>query len=159
MPKIKMNLDEVGNGFTPIPAGTYEAYVYEVEAKTFNSGNSGYKVTFNIADGPYKGRKIFDNLVITPKAYWKLGQFWRAMTGDTGEVEMDTDKFPEFVGTRVELEVKIEKQTYNNEERENNVVKGMNFLGGKVPVDSGDDLTAMLENREPAAAGAEDSPF
>lgn len=158
MPKFKVDLNE--SNFQPIPAGKYEAYVYDIKHTTFNSsGNEGFKITYNIAAGEHKGRRVFDNLVITPKAYWKLGQFWAAVTGDTGVVEVDTDKIPDYVGSRVELEVDVEQQEYKGKEQKRNIVKNVLFLGGKVPVADSDDLAEMLDEREPIAVGDDDVPF
>lgn len=145
MTVIKMNLDDIGGNFEPIPEGEYEAYVFDVEATTFRSGNEGFSVTYNIAKGPHKGRKIYDNIVLTEKAYWKLGQFWRAVTGDTGEVEIDTNDVPSMVGRRVELDIGVEEQAYQGKTRQRNVVKNMYFLGGMA--ETGNDLASALEGR------------
>lgn len=146
MPKIKLNLDEQTDGFQPIPEGEYEAYVFDVEKTEFRSGNDGYKITYNIAEGQYKGRRLWDNLVITPKAYWKLAQFWKAVTGLSGEVEVDTDQLADFVGKRVLVKVGIEQNTYQGKTEDRNVVKSVAFTGGMARPE--DDLTAALESRE-----------
>jgi len=158
MAKIRLNLDDYGNSFEPIPEGEYDAYLYNVEATTFSSGNPGFKLTFKIAEGPYKGRQVFDNLVIKESAYWKLAQFWRAMTGETGVVEVDTDRFTSFVGSRVRLRIAIEEQEYQGETQKRNVVRNMKYIGGTV--NASEDLNDMLFNREPVAVGADDDvPF
>src|SRR5690625_7560963 len=79
--EIKMNLDEINTGFAPIPAGKYEAFVFEVEPRTFRTGSKGFSVTYNIAHPAYQKRKIFDNIVLSEAAMWKLGQFYKAVTG------------------------------------------------------------------------------
>ncbi|PWA11095.1 hypothetical protein DCC39_10375 [Pueribacillus theae] len=157
MAVIKMNLDEINEGFTPIPEGEYEAYVFEVKRKTFNSGNEGFSITYNIAEEPYKKRKIFDNLVITEAAFWKLGQFYKAVTGYSGEVEINTNEFPSFVGKRVRLSIAVEEQTYQGETKERNVVKNVSFIGGSVPI--GVDLMDSLADREGAAISDASTPF
>ena len=157
MAVIKMNLDTINEGFTPIRAGEYEASVFEVEKKTFRSGNKGYAVTYNIAEGPYQGRKIFDNIVLTEAAYWKLGQFYKAVTGQSGEVEIDTNQLPQFVGKRVLLSVKVEEQTYQGETQERNVVSDVSFTGGFAQV--GDDLLGQLSGRDGAVDVDTNSPF
>lgn len=157
MAVIKMNLDTINEGFTPIPEGEYEAYVFEVEKKTFRSGNEGYAVTYNIAEGPYQGRKIFDNIVLTEAAYWKLGQFYKAVTGQSGEVEIDTNQLPQFVGKRVLLSVKVEEQTYQGETQERNVVSDVSFTGGFAQV--GDDLLGQLSGRDGAVEVDSNIPF
>lgn len=147
MPKIKMTLDDYkNNDFSPIPEGEYVAYVYEVEPKRFRTGSEGFSITYNVGEGEYKGRKIFDNIVLTPNARWKLAQFWEAMTGEK-ELEIDTDKLPSFVGRQVIVRVGIDK------ERDQNVVKNLKYHGG-VHKTAQDDLNGYLENREPIATGS-----
>jgi len=49
----------------PVPAGTYLAHITESDVQPLKSGNgTGLKLTYEIIDGPYKGRKIWDNLNI-----------------------------------------------------------------------------------------------
>jgi hypothetical protein len=49
----------------PVPAGTYLAQVIESDIKDLASGNGkGLKLTFEIIDGQYKGRRIWENLNI-----------------------------------------------------------------------------------------------
>ena len=50
---------------SPIPAGNYLAQVIESDIKDLASGNGkGMKLTFEIIDGQYKGRRIWENLNI-----------------------------------------------------------------------------------------------
>ena len=49
----------------PIPAGTYLAHCIESDVAPLKSGNgTGLKMTFEILDGQYKGRRIWENLNI-----------------------------------------------------------------------------------------------
>jgi hypothetical protein len=49
----------------PVPAGTYLAHITESDVQPLKSGNgTGLKLTFEIIDGQYKGRKIWENLNI-----------------------------------------------------------------------------------------------
>jgi hypothetical protein len=49
----------------PVPAGTYLAHITESDVQPLKSGNgTGLKLTYEIIDGQYKGRKIWDNLNI-----------------------------------------------------------------------------------------------
>ena len=49
----------------PIPAGTYLAHCIESDVKPLNSGNgTGLKMTFEVIDGQYKGRRVWENLNI-----------------------------------------------------------------------------------------------
>jgi hypothetical protein len=49
----------------PLPAGTYLAHITESDVQPLKSGNGeGLKLTFEIMDGQFKGRKIWENLNI-----------------------------------------------------------------------------------------------
>ena len=49
----------------PIPAGTYLAHITESDVAPLRSGNgTGLKLTLEIIEGQYKGRKVWDNLNI-----------------------------------------------------------------------------------------------
>ena len=155
--KMKVNLAEENSGFGPIPAGTYQAYVFDVKAKTFSTGSQGFAVQYKIADGPYKGKIIFDNIVLTEAAKFKVIQFFKAVTGaETGNVEIDTDTFPSYVGTKVEINVSLEKSEQYGEQ---NRIKNVKHVGGQYQKDTAD-LNTYLEEREPVTSVADESvPF
>ena len=49
----------------PLPAGVYLAHIVESDVRPLNSGNGeGLKLTFEIIDGQFKGRKVWENLNI-----------------------------------------------------------------------------------------------
>ena len=77
------NASEAGGvDFSPIPEGTYEMIVSEVEIKTFNSGNKGLSVRYTIRDDvdqAGKKRIVFDNLVCTERAMFKFNQVAKAL--------------------------------------------------------------------------------
>lgn len=65
MATINFNANEVEPlaGFDPIPAGKYQAVITESEAKATKNGSGTYlQFTFEIIDGEYKGRKIWERL-------------------------------------------------------------------------------------------------
>lgn len=48
---------------TPIPADTYLCQVTESDLKPLKSGNgTGLSLTLTVLDGPFKGRKVWENL-------------------------------------------------------------------------------------------------
>lgn len=48
-----------GRGFDPIPAGKYLAVITETEMKDTKKGGGQYlQLTFQIIDGPFKGRYV-----------------------------------------------------------------------------------------------------
>ena len=66
------NSVEPNTGFSPLPAGKYLAVITEDEMKETSNGRGRYlRLTFEIVDGEYSGRKIWSNLNLeneNPKA-------------------------------------------------------------------------------------------
>lgn len=156
MVKMKLNLDQSGGNFDPIPQGEYPAYLSNVEFKTFRSGNVGFNLEFTVAEGQYRGRKVFDNLVFVESAGWKLAQFWKAMTGLSGEVEINTEDVPKFVGKKAVIKVDVDSYESNGgEERERNVVKQIKpYLGTQ-----NEDLLDSFMSQPAGAFSDPDLPF
>ena len=51
------------DSFDPLPAGWYNAAITNSEMKPTKAGDGSYlSLTFEVVDGPYKGRKVFTNL-------------------------------------------------------------------------------------------------
>jgi hypothetical protein len=49
----------------PLPAGTYLAHITESDVQPLKSGNGeGLKLTFEVIEGQFKGRKVWENLNI-----------------------------------------------------------------------------------------------
>lgn len=49
----------------PLPAGTYLAHITESDVQPLKSGNGeGLKLTFEIIEGQFKGRRVWENLNI-----------------------------------------------------------------------------------------------
>ena len=90
---IKLDFSNVtGGNFEPIPAGDYTVEIEKVENRTAKSGNEMLSLTFNVMEGEYEGRKIFDLYVLTEKALWKLKDLLVAVGVDTeGMVDLDID--------------------------------------------------------------------
>ena len=94
----------------PVPAGTYEAVLTDVEPRTSQSGNSYWAWTYKITkpEGAHVGRLLWDNTSLLDSAAWKLKQVAEAH-GTTPE-NLDTD---ELIGSsRVRLVVNLEESTY-----------------------------------------------
>lgn len=66
------NTVEPNAGFSPLPAGKYLAVITEDEMKETSNGRGRYlRLTFEIVDGEYSGRRIWTNLNLeneNPKA-------------------------------------------------------------------------------------------
>ncbi len=65
MAKLNFDLNavEAQSDFSPIPAGVYPARIKDVEDKPTKAGNGMYvQLTWEVIDGQYKGRLIWDRL-------------------------------------------------------------------------------------------------
>jgi hypothetical protein len=60
------DVEPADNDFTPLPVGDYKMVVTESELKETksNPNNKYLKFTFEVIDGKYKGRKVFENMNI-----------------------------------------------------------------------------------------------
>ena len=117
--------------FDPVPSGKYVCEVANDLAveQSKSSANQIVKIELRIIDdGEFKGRKIFDNLVIgaTPesksKTEWKIAQFAIACgvcTKDTiNEIDLEA-----FKGCNCEVNISTKANTYNGETTQKNYVK------------------------------------
>lgn len=69
-----------------IPDGSYRFQLSSAEPTVASTGNRMIKVAGDIVDDPqYSGRRIYDNIVLTPAAAWKLAQFAKALGFSTKE--------------------------------------------------------------------------
>ncbi len=105
---IKLDFSNVtGGDYTPIPADDYVVEIEKVENRTAKSGNEMLSLTFNVMEGEYEGRKIFDLYVLTEKALWKLKDLLVAVGVDTeGMVDLDAD---DLVGEVFVAKVEIQE--------------------------------------------------
>lgn len=129
------NLDELldQKPLEPVPSGKYCCEVendLKVE-KSKSSDNEIIKVELRILDdSEYKGRKIFDNLVIgsspdTKKnCEWKIAQFLAAC-GVSKEVicSFSADDLSSLKGSVCNVVVVMKTEQYEGEEKKKNVVK------------------------------------
>jgi len=76
--------------FEPIPAGTYDAILFDVKAVNSKGGDPMWKATFKITDEAFANRRVIDNMMLTGVANWKLKQFFDAFgtTADTNTDEL-----------------------------------------------------------------------
>ena len=59
------NADEVepAGSFEPLPAGKYTVVIEDSDSKDNKAGTGSYlKLTYNVVEGPFTGRKLFENL-------------------------------------------------------------------------------------------------
>lgn len=128
------------SGFTPVPAGSYNATVYEIDPDAETSGTGKLpagvpmiKVQFAIQDEPYVNRRVFTNYVLPTPAQHEnsarfLGSFVNFLVG-VGEDEnkikakgFDRSKLKDLEGRECVIRVKIGKTSDEYPDPQNQVV-------------------------------------
>lgn len=106
-----INLDfsnVTGGNYEPMPAGDYVLEIEDIEERVSKAGNEMLNITFNVAEGEYEGRKIFEFYVLTENALWKLKNLLVALGIDTeGQVDVSVD---DLVGEMLIGNVVIQEQ-------------------------------------------------
>lgn len=102
MAKKKIDFSGVET-FQKAPEGIHAAIVASMEEATFQSGNEGFKVAFEITKGAGKGARVYENFPLADNALWKLKSLLEAVgIKCDGRIMLDTDK---VVGKALEIEV------------------------------------------------------
>lgn len=108
-------------GFEPVPDGPYNVVVDRANNKKTSNGKQMYAVMFKIEDGPYKGRTVWANLVISPESPNALGIFFRHMNAlGLDSAYFNNNPLPEkvasdLVGRRASITVGTRR--WNNQDR------------------------------------------
>lgn len=86
------NLSNVSDQYPVIPEGVYEVQVAELKMETAQSGNPMVTLKANVVNHPeHMAHSLFDRIVLTDKALWKLKQFCEAvgLTWDDAGVDVE----------------------------------------------------------------------
>lgn len=132
---MRVNWDDYDEAtdFGPAPAGTYLCRVAEAKAATTRYDDEMWKLTLEIAEGQYKGKQIWDNVVFSTNAMPRAKLICRSFGLST---EGETDVFPEDLRGR-EACVTVEVEDYVNNEGVNRQRNSVTFGGYASPNDGG----------------------
>lgn len=101
------------SGPREIPEGEYLLQIAEFEEKESQSGNPMISFTHKVAEGPYKGAKVWDNISLTPQALWRFRAMLESLGIDASKkVDVDLNALKGKI-----LRVKISLETYNGKDR------------------------------------------
>lgn len=105
--------------FELLPEGNYEAEVTAAEIKANDKGDNRLNITFTIADGPHKGRKVWDSPWIThsnPKAQAfgnsRIKSIMKAAGASDFSFGSSDDFLTKTMGTVIDISVGTD--TYND---------------------------------------------
>lgn len=113
MPIVNLDYDlaDVSSSNEAVPAGNYLCKIDEAELTESKNNNPMIKIQWEIVEGEFAGRKLFDNLVLIQKCAWKVKQY-ADIAGIEEGTQLDTQ---DFIG--VEGIVEVEHEDYNGEPR------------------------------------------
>ncbi len=110
MAKKKIDFSGVET-FQKAPEGTHVVKVATMEEVSFQSGNDGFKVAFELIKGSAKGARVYENFPLADNSLWKLKSLLEAVKIKCdGRIMLDTDK---VVGKTLEIDVTHEE--YNGQ--------------------------------------------
>jgi len=93
-----------------VPAGTYTVRVIEAKEDTSKKGNDMIRLKLRVVlNNGHDGPALYDYLVVSETAGWKIDQFLSAMgqhPGEDADVILDAD---EMVGWEGEAELSVEE--------------------------------------------------
>jgi hypothetical protein len=125
---LKVNHEEAGtNEFQIIAEGEYEAVISEIDVTESKSGNPMLKVTITIRNDvkqPHRKQKLWDYLVATEKAAFKLQQVAKAVGLPNGKDFKTIEDFRNAILYKpVRIKIVHEDNTYNGETKKQARIK------------------------------------
>ena len=117
----------------PIPAGVYLAHCIESDVGPLKSGNgTGLKMTFEILDGQYKNRKVWENLNIqhTSEETQRIAQSQlSALCHAVNVIKLEDTAALHFKPVKIKVTVREAQGQY----QASNNIKGYESAGGATP--------------------------
>ena len=110
---------EKEQSFELLPDGTYEAEVTAAEIKSNDKGDQRLNVTFTIADGEHKGRKVWDSPWLShsnPKAQSFGNSRIKSIMSAAGATDYTFGSSDDFLTKTMGtiIEISIGRDTYND---------------------------------------------
>jgi hypothetical protein len=139
----------------PLPAGQYLAHITESDVVDLKSGNGqGLKLTFEVIDGQFKGRKVWEslNVVHTNETAQGIAQSQlSAICRATGVIKLEDTAALH----RKPLKITVAIKPAQGDFKEGNSIKGYDSATGAAPAQQSFAAAASASNTAaPAAAPA-----
>ena len=144
--------------FTPIPMDDYLVQIVESSMADTKKGDGRFlKLTFEVADGEFKGRRIFEQLNLVNQNTQTVEIAQRTLSAICRAVGVLHPKdSAELHNIPFVVSVGIKEETYNGETRAKNVLKKYSRVDGKELTDITD---AVPAGKATAAAPAKKKPW
>ena len=106
----KMKVDFTGvESYQRVSEGIHRAKISEIQEKTSQGGDPMLQIAFEVIKGDDKGNKVFDSLVLTDKALWKVKSLLQVLNMKCeGKVAVDLDNMIGKV-----LDINVIHEEYN----------------------------------------------
>lgn len=108
MPKLSKDIakkaakaESKGGSREPMPEGDYRVRLLEVEAKESSNGNPMWNWKYEVVEGDFAGRFLWNNTTLVDAAMWAVNQTFEAFGVST---DTDTD---DLIGEEVGVSVSI----------------------------------------------------
>ena len=142
--------------FAPIPAGMYLAHITESDLVSTKDGSGNMlKLTFEILDGQFKGRKIWNNLNVQNQNQdtmkWALADL-SAICHATGNIKLQDSAALHFKPLKIKVNISEAKGGYDAR----NNIKGYESANGAMPAAA--PFTTPAANHNTTAAPAGNAP-
>ncbi len=152
------NTVEPTGKFTPIPMDDYLAIITDSEMKDTKKGDGKYLLlTYEVIEGEFKGRKIFETLNLVNKTQTAVEIAQRALSAvcrATGVLHPKDSS--ELHGKPLVISVGIREGSNGFEDK--NVIRGYSRVDGKELKDV-TDATPATKTAAPVAGGAKRKPW
>lgn len=126
MPEINFNANDIApmGDFSPLPVGEYLTIISASELKPTKGGTGIYlQLVFDVMEGEYKGRKVFDRLNIQNSNHTAQQIAQSALSSICRAVGVLTPKDSEELHNRP-LKIKVGLRPASGEFGESNIIKG-----------------------------------
>jgi Protein of unknown function (DUF669) len=117
------DLSSSEGSYSVIPAGSYNATIYDIKQETVKSGpNEGkprFNIQFRISDGANENRRVFGYVALYKAGdYWKTQAFFKALGYDLTAGSFTVPTPQELSGKPIGVRVKVGKDQDGNDRNE-----------------------------------------
>jgi hypothetical protein len=100
------------SSYEPVPAGSYNATIFDVKSETVKSGpNEGkprFNIQFRIAEGQNENRRVFGYVALyVGNDFWKTQSFFSALGYDMKSGKFTVPDVNDLLGSKIGIRVKI----------------------------------------------------
>jgi hypothetical protein len=106
------SLESKGGSFEPVPAGSYNATIFDAKLEEVRSGpNEGkprFNIQFSITDTGHANRRVFSYVPLyVANDFWKAQSFFKALGYDMKAGDFEVPSVNELAGKPIGVRVKV----------------------------------------------------